>query len=191
MPPFLAGEWIDSVSFGPPAVDFQDTEAALNSALSTYATLPDDSRARIRMLLHRYNELLNLPYVHERVEGLWRIIEALGVSISMTPEAQCEYARLLPLCGVQQSRNLKQVVAALVYYALPYEDSDVKESFEIRNLSMHEYLNPRLLSCSTLPQCSNFLYRCVGMSIMQSQGVGTLSACLEGRGLHDNQNRVP
>jgi hypothetical protein len=29
----------------------------------------------------RYNELLNLPYVHERVEGLWRIIEALGDSV--------------------------------------------------------------------------------------------------------------
>jgi hypothetical protein len=189
MPPFLAGEWIDSVSFGPPAVAFQDTEAALDSALSTYATLLDDSKARIRMLLHRYNELLNLPYVHERVEGLWRIIEALGASISMTPEAQCEYARLLPLCGVQQkSRNLKHVVAALVYYALPYQDSDVKESFEIRNLSMHEYLSPRLLSCSTLPQCFNFLYRCVDHAIAKELGLSGLA--LKDAGFMIIQNRV-
>ena len=107
----------------------------------------------------------------------------------MTPEAQCEYTRLLPLCGVQQqSRNLKRVVAALVYYALPYEDSDIKESFEIRNPSMHEYLSPRLLSWPTLPQCFNFLYRCVDHAIAKELGLSGLA--LKDAGFMIIQNRV-
>jgi hypothetical protein len=69
---------------------------ALASALSTYDALLDESKGRIRMLLHRYNELLNLPYVHERVEGLWRIIEALGDSVPLTPQAQAKKAACPP-----------------------------------------------------------------------------------------------
>lgn len=176
MPPFLAGEWVDSVSFGPQAIDFQDTDAALTSALSTYHPLPDESKGRVRMLLHRYNELLNLPYVHERVEGLWRIIEALGESAPLTPQAENEYNRLRPVCGVQQqSRNLKRAVVALVHYGLPYGDAEVKESFEIRNLSMHEYLNPGLLSHPTLPQCFNFLHRCVDRAIAKEMGLSAFT----------------
>ena len=70
MPPFLAGEWIDSVAFGPITIEISDIEPALSRALEHYATLADDRKGRVRMLLLRYNELLNLPYVHERVEGL-------------------------------------------------------------------------------------------------------------------------
>ena len=174
MPPFLAGDWIDSVSFGPLAVDFQDIEVALNAALTAYASLADESQARVRMLLHRYNELLNLPYVHERVEGLWRIIEALGASVSMTPEAHNELARLLPVCGAQRSNNLKHAVAALVHYGLPYTDEEVKESFVIRNLSIHEYLNPALLCRPTLPNCFYFLNRCVDRAIARELGLSAV-----------------
>ena len=188
MPPFLAGEWVDSVSFGPPVIDFQDTDAALSSALSTYDALSEKSKERVRMLLHRYNELLNLPYVHERVEGLWRIIEAMGHSVPMTPQAQNEYNRLLPVCGVQQSRNLKRAVATLVNYGIPYGDADVKESFEIRNLSMHEYLNLRLLSYSTLPQCFSFLHRCADHAIAKELGLSAFA--LKDAAFWIIQNRV-
>lgn len=172
MPAILAGEWIDSVSFGPELIDFQDTGSALTSALTTYATLLEKLQGRVRMLLHRYNELLNLPYVHERVEGLWRIIEALGDAAPWTPQAETEYNRLRAFCGVtQQSRNLKRAVAALVHYGLSYNDAEVKDSFEIRNLSMHEYLNPALVSDPTLPHCFYFLHRCVDRAIAKELGL--------------------
>jgi len=189
MPPFLAGEWVDSVSFGPQAIDFQDTDAALTCALSTYDALPEESKGRVRMLMHRYNELLNLPYVHERVEGLWRIIEALGHSVPVTPQLETEYNRLRLVCGVkEQSRNLKRAVATLVHYGLPYGDAAVKESFEIRNLSMHEYLNPRLLSYPTLPQCFNFLHRCVDDAFAKELGLSAFA--LKDAAFMVIQNRV-
>jgi hypothetical protein len=97
---FSPGEWIDSVSFGPPAVDFQDTETALSSALSTYSTLLDDSRARIRMLLRRYTEIMNLPYVHERVEGLWRIVEALVRRFRKIDALKCPRTRFVLLPAI-------------------------------------------------------------------------------------------
>jgi len=171
MPAFLAAEWVDSVSFGPPVIDFQDTDAALTSALSTYEALSEECKGRVQMLLHRYNELLNLPYVHERVEGLWRITEALGHSVPLTTQARDEYTRLLPVCGVKGSRNLERTVSALVHYGISYRDEDVKDSFKIRNRSMHEYLDPRLLSDSTLPQSFNFLHRCVDQAIAKELGL--------------------
>ena len=36
-------------------------------------------------------------------------------------------------------------------------------------------LNPRLLSCSTLPQCFNFLYRCVDHAIAKELGLSALA----------------
>jgi hypothetical protein len=175
MPMFMAAEWIDSVSFGPPAIDYQDTESALTSALSTYDALCEESKGRIQMLLHRYNELLNLPYVHERVEGLWRIIEALGDSIPSTTQAAAEYNRLRSVCGVQQSRNLRRAVSALVHYGLAYDDAEIKESFEIRNISMHEYLNPALLHSPKLPNSFRFLYRSVDRAIAKDLGLSNFA----------------
>ena len=79
-------------------------------------------------------------------------------------------------------------VAALAHYALAYDDEAVKESFEIRNLSMHEYLNPKLLFHATLPQCFTFLHRCVDHAI--SQELGLTAVALKNAGFMFIENRV-
>jgi hypothetical protein len=55
-------------------------------------------------------------------------------------------------------------------------------------IPLHEYLNPRLLSFSTLPQCFNFLYRCVDHAIAKELGLSALA--LKDAGFMIIQNRV-
>jgi hypothetical protein len=88
----------------------------------------------------------------------------------------------------QQSRNLKRAVAALVHYGLPYDDAEVKDSFEIRNLTMHEYLNPRLLSYPTLAQSFYFLHRCVNRATAKELGLSAFA--LKDAAFMIIQNRV-
>lgn len=159
MPPFLAGEWIDSVAFGPVTIENAEIEPALSRALQRYANLTSDNKGRVRMLLLRYNELLNLPYVHERVEGLWRIIEALGHQVPKSPAIDAEYQRLLPICGAKQSPNLRLLLSALMHYGIAYSDAEIKESRSFRNHATHEYLDPALTSWSSLADSFRFL-RC-------------------------------
>ncbi|MGH9962368.1 MAG: hypothetical protein ACREBC_35500, partial [Pyrinomonadaceae bacterium] len=165
MPPFLAGEWIDSVAFGPETIDSGDLEQTLVTSLTTYQALANDKKNRIRMLLLRYNELLNLPYVHERVEGLWRIIESLGRLVPPPSKLEGEYKRLLSICGAKQSENLKLLLAALLHYGMTYSDIEVKESREFRNHTTHEYLDSALVSWPSISNCFSFLHRCVDRAI--------------------------
>lgn len=175
MPPFLAGEWIDSVAFGPETLEHADIASALVDALQKYDSLPDDGKGRVRMLLLRYNEVLNLPYIHERIDGLWRIIEALGKNISLTPTIENEYKRLLPICGAHKSQNLEIIIRALIHYGIEYSDDEVRDSRKFRNHVTHEYLDPALPFWETLPKTFRFLHRCVDKAVATELGLSNFS----------------
>jgi hypothetical protein len=171
MPPFLAAEWIDSVAFGPITIETADIASALSRALKHYTTLVDEKKDRVRMLLLRYNELLNLPYVHERTEGLWRVIEALGRYSAVSPTVEAEYKRLLPICAAKQSPNLKLLLSALTHYGLTYSDTEIKESRAFRNHATHEYLDSALTSWPSLPDSFHFLHRAVDKAVALELGL--------------------
>lgn len=175
MPPFLAGEWVDSVAFGPPAIECSDIEIALARAIPHYTALTDPEKGRIRMLLLRYNELLNLPYIHERVEGLWRIIEALGHHAPTSPTTELEYKRLLAICNANSSQNLKLLLNALIHYGITYSDDEIKESRSFRNHVMHEYLDPKLTNWPSLSSSFYFLHRSVDKAIASELDLADLT----------------
>ncbi|MBY4945232.1 hypothetical protein K6V92_01140 [Cupriavidus respiraculi] len=171
MPPFLAGEWIDSVAYGPELIDCAALGENLTQALSTYAAAPRPVQARVRMLLQRYNELLNLPYVHERVEGLWRVLEALGGDITASSASTAEYERLLKVCKAHKSTNLELLLRTLTHYTIAYTDDEVVSSRRFRNHATHEYLDPQLMTWESLPSIFNFLHHCVDIAIASELGV--------------------
>jgi hypothetical protein len=172
MPPFLAAEWLDSVAFGPEAIATPSLATSLVTALSTYERAQPVVQGRIKMLLQRYNELLNLPYVHERAEGLWRIIEALGSRVDITDRSRDEYRRLLRIIGIRASSNLALLLHTLSHYEISYTDTEVIESRQFRNHATHEYLDPLLLNWETLPACFGFLQRCADQAILGELGIG-------------------
>lgn len=171
MPPFLAGEWIDSVAFGPEAIQSTDLEGALVTSLTTHAAMDGVSQRRIGMLLSRYNEILNLPYIHERVESLWRIVEAVGRVVPSSQLADNEYRRFLQILQIRKSENLQLLIAALAHYSLPYTDDEVLDSRTFRNHVMHEYLDPALQNWPSLTTTFHFLQRCVDRIIWTDLGL--------------------
>jgi hypothetical protein len=188
MPPFFAGEWIDSVAYGPEALSPLHLEEGLVAALAQYEKMDDERKGRTRMLLARYNELLNLPYVHERTEGLWRIVEAIGRIVPRSPKATSEYRRLLAICGAKSSSNLELLVAALVHYGAKYSDDDVRDAREFRNHATHEYLDPKLSNWPSLVSSFYFLQRCADRMIAAELGLQSFP--ITDAGFTIIQNRV-
>ena len=58
--------------------------------------------------------MLNLPYTHERAEGYWRILDALGCSMNNTPISQSVYANVKARIGMKKdSEKLRSTVRAI------------------------------------------------------------------------------
>jgi len=188
LPMFLAGEWVDSVAFGPETIRSSELEPALNTALAVQGSMDEVRRHRLGMLLSRYNELLNLPYIHERSESLWRIVEAIGRIVPASQTADAEYQRFLKLCKIRKSENLELLIAALTHYAISYTDDEVCNSRAFRNHAMHEYLDPNLQSWPSLVQVFYFLQRCVDKIVSTDLGVSGLA--IQGASYAVIQNRV-
>jgi hypothetical protein len=167
MPPFLAGEFVDSMSYGEPAVLYSHTEKCLVTAITTYVSFNDFEKGHIRMLLTRYNETLNLPYAYERVESYLRILEALGDVQNLSQAANQEYERVKAVIGMRKnSVTLKKIVQTLVDYKLVYSDEEIKDSFDFRNKTMHEYLNPNTIKEPYLANIFRFLNICIEQIVL-------------------------
>lgn len=172
MPPFLAGELIDSIGYGELLILFKDTQACLNCAIDKYSNASDDEKKHIRMLLVRYNETLNLPYSYERVEAYWRIMEALGDANSLSHTEQTEYDRIRSVIGMRKdSGNLKSFIKTLHDYNLSYTDDEVVNSFDFRNKTIHEYLNPDIMKESYLSSIFRFLQRSIEKILLVSLNI--------------------
>lgn len=162
MPPFLAGEFVDSIGYGEPAILYENTEKCLIAAISTYANFNDAEKDHIRMLLTRYNETLNLPYTYERVESYLRILEALGDAQNLSQVANQEYERVKAIIGMRKnSATLKKIVQTLINYSLDYSDQEIMDSFDFRNKTTHEYLNPNIIKEPYLATIFRFLNICI------------------------------
>jgi hypothetical protein len=158
MPPFLAGEFVDSIGYGEPAIPYSHTEKCLMTAVSTYTKLNDVEKGHIGMLLTRYNETLNLPYSYERVESYLRILEALSNAQNLSYTANQEYERLKAVIGMRKnSATLKKIVQTLIDYNVVYSDEEIKNSFDFRNKITHEYLNPDIIKEPYLADIFRFL----------------------------------
>lgn len=172
MPPFFAGEFIDSIGYGEPLISYKDTQNCLNSAVDKYSRMSEDERKHIRMLLVRYNETLNLPYSYERIEAYWRIIEALGDSKLMNDAQQKEYNRIRNVIGMQkESGNLKSFIIALSDYNLSYTDDEIVNSFNFRNKTIHEYLNPDILNDTSISNIFRFLNKSTEKILLSSLNI--------------------
>jgi len=166
MPPFLAGEFVDSIGYGEPLIPYSATHECLTKAISTYTNFNDIEKKHIKMLLMRYNETLNLPYSYERVEAFWRIIEALGDIQNFSQEENQEYDRIKAVIGTRKSGTLKKFIKTLIEHGLTYTDDEIKDSFDFRNKTTHEYLNPIIVQEPYLPSVFRFLNICIELVIL-------------------------
>lgn len=173
MPPFLAGELIDSIGYGAPLIAYVDTECCMVKALNAFSKLSNANKDTILMLLRRYNETLNLPYTYERFEAFWRIIEALGNDATHTPAINLEYKRLLDVLKINRSLNLKSVVAAMRTYGVSYTDKDLIESRKGRNDIMHDYLDSSIIHDSSMADNFRFLKESVEFIIASMLSLDT------------------
>ena len=176
MPPFLAGELVDSVGYGEPLIPYKDTQICLNSAIEKYSNATEDEKKNITMLLLRYNETLNLPYSYERIEAYWRIMEALGETNYLTQNEQREYARIKSVIGMRPNResgNLQSFIKTLHEYNINYTDDDIVNSFDFRNKTIHEYLNPDIVKEPYLSSVFRFLHRSIEIIILNTLNIDT------------------
>ncbi|BAZ25964.1 hypothetical protein NIES4073_68700 [Kalymmatonema gypsitolerans NIES-4073] len=162
MPPFLAGEFVDSIGYGEPLIPYPVTQECLMKAISTYMNFDELEKKHIEMLLIRYNETLNLPYTYERVEAFWRILEVLGDIQILSQQEEQEYDRVKAVIGIKKnSGTLKKFIKTLIDYDLTYTDDEIKNSFNFRNKTIHEYLNPSIIQEPYLPNIFRFLNICI------------------------------
>lgn len=172
MAPFMAAELIDSVGYGEPLIPYASTEECLNSAIDKLSGCNDEELKKISMLLLRYNETLNLPYTYERIESYWRIMESLGEADNLTAYEQSEYERLKTYMGMRNnSKTLKKFVKTLVIYDLSYTDELVKNSFDYRNKTIHEYLSDTITNEPYLSEIFRFLNEAIERVILAHIGV--------------------
>ncbi len=172
MPPFMAGEFVDSIGYGEPLILYKDTQECLNHAMDKYSQIQEEQRKRIRMLLVRYNETLNLPYSYERVEAYWRIMEALGKTTTLSASEQIEYDRFRNVLGMtKDSNNLKSFVKTLLDFNLDYTDDQVVNSFNFRNKTIHEYLSPDIMKEPYLSDIFKFLKSSVEKIILANLNI--------------------
>jgi len=172
MPPFLAGELIDSIGYGSPSIAYERTKVCLNNALKTYSESEENDQKHIEMLLTRYNETLNLPYTYERVESYWRILEALGHTSEVSDEILNEYNRIKNLLGMRNnSKTLKKFITTLFNYGIVYTDDNVINSFNYRNLLTHEYLNQHTISKEYLSEIFRFLNQSIEFVLLKKLGI--------------------
>lgn len=170
-PPFLAGENVDSIGYGEPLISYDNTNVCLSRSIETYVKCNTSQTEIIEGLLIRYNETLNLPYSYERSEAYWRIIESLG-NESLNSSQKKEYERLKKYIGIKkQSGNLKKVISTLINHQIEYSDNNIKDAFNFRNTSTHEYLNIKKISSSQDPFV--FLNQCVELIILSKLNIET------------------
>jgi hypothetical protein len=169
---YCKGELIDSVSYGEPLISYIDTQNGLNIAVNHIAILSKKERDIVLMLLLRYNETLNLPYSYERIESYWRILESLSDSTMVSSSEILEYERLKTFIGIKNnSKALKIIIKTLIAYQISYTDEEIRDSFEYRNLCMHEYLNRELTTKSYLADIFSFLNKAVELIILSNLGI--------------------
>jgi hypothetical protein len=172
MPPFMAAELVDSVGYGEPLISYESSEECLNTAISKFAQSSDEEQERISMLVLRFNETLNLPYTYERIESYWRIMESLGGDSDLTADESTEYQRIKEfLCMRNHSKTLKKFVKALMNFDILYTDELVKNSFEYRNKTIHEYLNPSITNEPYLGDIFRFLNKSIELIILSHLGI--------------------
>ncbi|MBD2085957.1 hypothetical protein NDI49_27725 [Trichocoleus sp. ST-U3] len=167
IPPFAAGEFIDSIGYGEPLVPYSATQECLTNAIATYANFNELEKKHIEMLLMRYNETLNLPYSYERVEAFWRILEALGNSENFSEHENEEYERIKAVIGIKKnSGTLKKFLKTLIDHGLTYTNDEIKDSFDFRNKTTHEYLNSSIVEEPYLSSVFRFLNICIELVIL-------------------------
>jgi len=172
MPPFFAGELIDSIGYGSPLISYSKTQACLSAAIRTYAESDESNQKHIEMLLTRYNETLNLPYTYERVESYWRILEALGHGNDLSENDLAEYNRIKQLIGMRNnSGTLKKFIKTLIDYEVEYTDENLINSFNYRNIVTHEYLNQQTIKKEYLSDIFKFLNISIEHVILNKLGI--------------------
>ena len=133
-PLFMAGELVDSVSYGKPLISYEWSENCLKTAIEKFSLCNAEERDRFSMLLLRYNETLNLPYTYERIESYWRIMESLSDGQNLSVDEMMEYERIKSYLGMRNhSKILKKFVKTLMCYGLEYTDELVRDCFDYRN----------------------------------------------------------
>lgn len=161
------GELVDSVGYGEPLISYTDTQICLTKAVNYLSSLLQNKKDVVLMLLLRYNETLNLPYSYERVESYLRILESLSKLKPLSNEEEQEYLRLKNFIGIQgNSKTLKLIIKTLMDFNVPYSEGLIKDAFEYRNLSTHEYLNRDLTMKSYLGDIFKFLNKAVELVIL-------------------------
>lgn len=172
MPPFMAAELVDSVGYGEPLISYDSSEECLKLAISSLVRGSGEERERTSMLLLRFNETLNLPYTYERIESYWRIMESLGGDSELTEHESAEYQRIKGVLGMRNnSKTLKKFVKTLMGYDIQYTDELVKNSFDYRNKTIHEYLNSSITQESYLGDIFRFLNRSIEIIILSNLGI--------------------
>lgn len=172
MPPFFAGELIESIGYGSPLIPYSQTQACLNAAIRTYSESDGNYQKHIEMLLTRYNETLNLPYTYERVESYWRILEALGNGNDLSENDLAEYNRIKQLNDMKNnSGTLKKFIKTLIDYDIEYTDKNLINAFNYRNIATHEYLNQQTIRKDYMPDIFGFLNISIEHVILTKLGI--------------------
>jgi hypothetical protein len=138
----FSGELIDSVGHGQSIIDDDNLVLAITPAIQEFLSNSSDGRDQLIVLLRRNNDILNLPYIYERFDGYWRIIEQLGKGFLFSTTQDEHFHRLCILAGAPNgSKNLRNFVAGLFKYNISFEDDSIIKSFKYRNNSIHNYLS--------------------------------------------------
>ena len=155
---------MDSKGYGEPLISYDNSANCLNQSVKVYGSLDQEEKNQLEGLLIRYNETLNLPYTYERAEAYWRIIEWLGDE-NLPSGYNNEYERLKNIIGIKKdSRNLKKFIKTILDHNIKYTDQEITDSFNFRNVSMHEYLNIKKINAIKIPLV--FLNNCVEIIIL-------------------------
>lgn len=171
-PPIFAGEFIDSVGYGPILIDQERLNELLYIALEQYSNLNREQRLGLQTLLIRYNNCLNLPYAYERAEGFWRIVESMGNTIEDNQRIVTAYQEVKSFMGLRNnSTTLKKFISVLVELNISYSSEEVQKSFDFRNKSTHEYLNYSVLKYEGLSGVFVFLQKCVEFIILDKLSI--------------------
>ncbi len=168
----FSGEFIDSVGYGPVTISPDRTQDGLDAAIRSFLRRNFDEREQLIVLLRRFNDILNLPYIYERFESCWRIVESLGRNCNQVQTKDGEIERLFAIAGVRKdSRNLRSFVKTLFYYEIEYDDNAIAASFKYRNESTHNYLSKSVIDDPTLMKCFIFVEECVDKIIAKTLGI--------------------